>query len=89
MHPLVAELCLAEKKNLVTASYVSPAMKAMADKVEQAGLTFLNEMGLDPGIDHMSAMKIIDEVCFISVCFCSVGLISIVVLLRSRNVEAK
>lgn len=61
-HPKVAGICLAHSKNLVTASYVSEAMKSLRNDVEAKGLLFLNELGLDPGIDHMSAMKVIDEV---------------------------
>ncbi len=62
MHPKVARLCLAHGKNMVTASYVSPAMRALDDDVKKAGLIFLNELGLDPGIDHMSAMRVINHV---------------------------
>lgn len=58
-HPTVAEACLAAGKPLVTTSYVSPAMQALAPRAEEAGILLLNEIGLDPGIDHMSAMKII------------------------------
>lgn len=61
MHPTVAELCLKHKVNLATASYISDALLAMKHDVESAGLIFMNEVGLDPGIDHMSAMKIMDE----------------------------
>ena len=61
-HVSVAEICIDQKKHLVTASYVSPAMKALDEKAKENGLLFLNEIGLDPGIDHMSAMKIIHEV---------------------------
>ena len=60
-HIEVAQLCLKHKKNLVTASYVSPEMKAMEEEVKKAGLIFMNEAGLDPGLDHLSAMKIIDH----------------------------
>ena len=60
-HDLVAADCLALEKHLLTASYVSPALKKMKKDVEDAGLVFLNEMGLDPGIDHMSAMAILDR----------------------------
>lgn len=60
MHMEVAKDCLRLKKNLFTASYVSPEMKALDKDVSENGLLFLNEMGLDPGLDHMSAMKIID-----------------------------
>ncbi|MFM7024335.1 MAG: saccharopine dehydrogenase family protein [Flavobacteriales bacterium] len=61
LHIEVAKLCLQYKKHLVTASYVSPEMKAMEEEVKNAGLIFMNEAGLDPGLDHMSAMKIIDH----------------------------
>lgn len=62
MHFPVALECLRLKKNLITASYVSPEMNALYVEVTNAGLIFLNECGLDPGIDHMSAMEIIDNV---------------------------
>jgi len=61
-HMKVAELCIEYGKHMVTTSYVSPAMKELDPKVREKGLLFLNEIGVDPGIDHMSAMKIIDEV---------------------------
>ncbi|MFH2007140.1 MAG: saccharopine dehydrogenase C-terminal domain-containing protein [bacterium] len=61
-HPTVAEACIAAAVPLVTTSYVSPAMEALAPQAEAAGILMLNEIGLDPGIDHMSAMKIIHEV---------------------------
>lgn len=56
-----ARSCLRMKVNLVTASYVSPELEAMHKSVVDAGLTFLNEMGLDPGIDHLEAMNMIEE----------------------------
>jgi saccharopine dehydrogenase (NADP+, L-glutamate forming) len=59
LHPKVAALCLACGKHLLTASYVSPAMQALHDAALAKGLLFLNECGLDPGLDHMSAMAII------------------------------
>lgn len=62
LHGEVAKYCLAHKKHLLTASYLSDDIKAMAQEVEDAGLVFLNEIGLDPGIDHMSAMQMIDEI---------------------------
>lgn len=62
MHIPVALECLRQKKNLITASYVSPEMLELHEEVTKAGLIFLNECGLDPGIDHMSAMEIIDNV---------------------------
>ena len=61
-HLIVAELCIEYGKHMVTTSYVSPAMKALDEKVKAKNLLFLNEIGVDPGIDHMSAMKIIHEV---------------------------
>ena len=61
-HPQIAQSCLKYSKNLITPSYVSPEMKAMDEEARSKGLLFLNELGLDPGIDHMSAMKIINRV---------------------------
>ncbi len=61
-HPLVARLCLEHGKHMVTTSYVSPEMQELDGPARDAGLTFLNEIGVDPGIDHMSAMRIIDDV---------------------------
>ena len=61
-HPKVAELCIKHKEQMVTTSYVSNAMKNLDSKAKEAGIIILNECGLDPGIDHMSAMKIIDKV---------------------------
>jgi len=62
MHLDVAKECLKQKKHLVTASYVSKQMHELDGEAKKAGVIFLNEIGLDPGIDHLSAMKIIDEV---------------------------
>jgi saccharopine dehydrogenase-like NADP-dependent oxidoreductase len=59
-HPEVARLCLKHRKHMATTSYISPAMRAMHDEASGLGLTFLNECGVDPGIDHMSAMRIFD-----------------------------
>jgi saccharopine dehydrogenase-like NADP-dependent oxidoreductase len=61
-HIMVALHCIAHKKNMVTASYVKPEMRALDKKAREAGIIILNEMGLDPGIDHMSAMRIIDSI---------------------------
>jgi saccharopine dehydrogenase (NADP+, L-glutamate forming)/spermidine synthase len=61
-HPLVARSCLRGRKGLVTTSYVSQAMKDLDAEVRAAGLVFLNECGLDPGIDHMETMRLVDEV---------------------------
>ncbi|MFZ7140490.1 MAG: saccharopine dehydrogenase C-terminal domain-containing protein, partial [Bacteroidota bacterium] len=59
LHAIAAVECLSEGKNLVTASYVSEQMNALNNDVKNKNLIFLNECGLDPGIDHMSAMQII------------------------------
>jgi len=61
-HMQVARLCLKFVRHLVTTSYVKPEMSALNDQVKQKGLLFLNEIGVDPGIDHMAAMKIINQV---------------------------
>ncbi len=61
-HVTVANLCIQQKKHMVTTSYVSAAMKELDGKAKNAGVLILNELGLDPGIDHMSAMRIIHDV---------------------------
>jgi saccharopine dehydrogenase-like NADP-dependent oxidoreductase len=61
LHFPVAKACLKNKKHLVTASYLSNEMKALNDEVKSSNLIFLNEIGLDPGLDHLTAVKIIDE----------------------------
>jgi saccharopine dehydrogenase-like NADP-dependent oxidoreductase len=61
-HPIVAKKCLEFKKHLLTASYVSDELKMLDDEARRNGLLFLNECGLDPGIDHMSAMQVIDKI---------------------------
>jgi saccharopine dehydrogenase (NADP+, L-glutamate forming) len=61
-HVMVAKLCLKHKKNMVTTSYVKPEMQSLDTETQNAGIIILNEIGLDPGIDHMSAMRIIDHV---------------------------
>lgn len=61
-HPIVAELCINMGKQMVTTSYVSEAMKKLDEKAKKAGILILNEIGVDPGIDHMSAMRIIHSV---------------------------
>lgn len=60
-HPGIARMAIDAGKHMVTASYVSPDMRALHDDASRAGVTILNEAGLDPGIDHMSAMKLIDD----------------------------
>lgn len=61
-HLKVANLCLKHNKHMATTSYVSEGMKKLDEEAKSKGLLFLNEIGVDPGIDHMSAMKIIDDV---------------------------
>ncbi len=73
---MVARDCLEFGKNLLTASYIDPEIRKLEKEIEQAGLLFMYEMGLDPGIDHMSAMKLIQSIekkggqisCFRSYC---------------------
>jgi saccharopine dehydrogenase-like NADP-dependent oxidoreductase len=60
-HPLIAQVCIEQKVHLVTASYETDAMRDLAQQAEDAGIVILNEIGLDPGIDHLSAMEIIDK----------------------------
>ena len=62
MHVIVANVCLKHGINMVTTSYISPEMKALDEKVKKAGIIVLNEIGEDPGIDHMGAMKMINQV---------------------------
>jgi saccharopine dehydrogenase-like NADP-dependent oxidoreductase len=62
LHIEIAKDCLQFKKHLVTASYISDAMMALDGEAKKNNLIFMNEIGLDPGIDHMSAMKVIDEI---------------------------
>jgi len=61
-HVMVAKDCITFGKNMVTASYVTPEMESLHEEAVNAGVTILNEVGLDPGIDHMSAMKVIQEI---------------------------
>lgn len=62
MHPEIAKKCIKYGKNMVTASYISPAMRELDQQAKDAGIIILNEIGVDPGIDHMSAMKIFHHV---------------------------
>lgn len=62
MHTKVAEACIAHQKNMVTASYISDEMRALDEKAKAAGVTIMNEIGVDPGIDHLSAMKVLDNI---------------------------
>jgi len=61
MHGLVANDCIALRKHLVTPSYISEEMQKLESTVKENGLIFLNELGVDPGIDHMSAMRLLDQ----------------------------
>jgi saccharopine dehydrogenase-like NADP-dependent oxidoreductase len=61
-HIMVARFCIKHKKNMVTTSYVKPEMQALDQQAKDAGIIILNELGLDPGIDHMGAMRIIDHI---------------------------
>ncbi|MEP6845367.1 MAG: saccharopine dehydrogenase C-terminal domain-containing protein [Panacibacter sp.] len=62
LHHLVALDCIELGKNLLTASYVSESINTLQSEIEKKGLLFLCEMGLDPGIDHMSAMQIFHRI---------------------------
>ncbi|KAI6014540.1 hypothetical protein PISMIDRAFT_89188 [Pisolithus microcarpus 441] len=61
LHPSVAELCIRLGKDMVTASYISPAMRALHERAESSGVLLLNEIGLDPGIDHCSAHSLLSR----------------------------
>ncbi len=60
-HIMIAKDCVSFKRNMITASYITDEMKALDEDAKNAGVMLLNEMGVDPGIDHMSAMRIIDN----------------------------
>ena len=62
MHIIVAKDCVRLKKNLVTASYVSDDIAELDNSAKKSGILLLNEIGVDPGIDHMSAMAVIDNI---------------------------
>lgn len=62
LHYLAAKQCVKHKIDMVTASYVSPEIQDLHEEAKKAGIILLQEMGVDPGIDHMSAMKLIDEI---------------------------
>lgn len=62
LHYRVARACVDFGKNMVTASYVSPQIEALQEEAKAKGVLILNEIGVDPGIDHMSAMQVIDQV---------------------------
>ena len=62
MHHLVAECCVELERNMVTASYLSPAIRALDNEAKKKGIVLMNECGVDPGIDHMSAMQMINSI---------------------------
>ncbi|MBC7902905.1 MAG: saccharopine dehydrogenase NADP-binding domain-containing protein, partial [Gemmatimonadaceae bacterium] len=62
LHFIIAKDCIQYRKNLLTASYVDDNMRSLENEIEKEGLLFLCEMGLDPGIDHMSAMKLLNHI---------------------------
>ena len=61
-HSDVAKVCLSHGKSLVTTSYIQPGMMDLDEAAKKAGVLLLNEIGLDPGIDHMTAMRVIDHI---------------------------
>jgi len=61
-HPTVAKFCVKHKKQMVTTSYIKPEMRALDAEAKAAGVILLNEIGVDPGIDHMSAMEVIHKI---------------------------
>ncbi|OBS65990.1 hypothetical protein A6R68_05470 [Neotoma lepida] len=61
LHPVVAKACISNRVNMITASYITPAMKELEKSVDDAGITVIGELGLDPGLDHMLAMETIDK----------------------------
>jgi len=61
-HLMVAKDCIKHSKNMLTASYISDEMLALNNKAIEKDIVIMNEIGLDPGIDHMSAMKVIDHI---------------------------
>ncbi|KAF8825645.1 hypothetical protein HHX47_DHR6000188 [Lentinula edodes] len=61
LHPPLAKLCIAQRTHLVTASYISPEMRSLDHAAQQANVLLLNEIGLDPGIDHVSAISMLER----------------------------
>jgi len=61
-HHIAAAACVLNSKHMITASYVSPEMKTLDKEAKEKNICLWNELGVDPGIDHMSAMKIVDEI---------------------------
>lgn len=61
-HATVIKAAIKGKTNVVTTSYVSPAIRELDEEAKKAGIVVMNEIGLDPGIDHLYAVKTISEV---------------------------
>lgn len=61
MHPMVAKICIEQRKNMLTASYLSAELRELDGQAKEAGITIMNEIGLDPGIDHLLAKRAIDQ----------------------------
>ncbi|KAI1715545.1 saccharopine dehydrogenase NADP binding domain-containing protein [Ditylenchus destructor] len=61
-HPAIVKMCIKNKTNMVTSSYITPELQALDEDAKAAGITVMNESGLDPGIDHMLAMECIDMI---------------------------
>lgn len=62
LHPYIAKLCVEHKTNMITASYLTNEMKELHQAAKDAGITVVNEVGLDPGIDHLLAKQVVDQV---------------------------
>ena len=62
MHPMLARECVKQTKHFISPSYITPEMQILDKKAKTKGVLLMNELGVDPGIDHMSAMKTIDEI---------------------------
>ena len=61
-HPEVARVCLDVGRHMVTSSYVKDEMRALDEEAKSKGIILFNELGVDPGLDHMTAMKVIHRV---------------------------
>ena len=61
-HVNVIKAAIKGKTNVVTTSYISPGIRELEDEIKKAGIVVMNEIGLDPGVDHLYAIKTIDEV---------------------------
>lgn len=62
LHPQIAKMCISQRSNMLTASYLTDEMKELHEGAKDAGITIVNEVGLDPGIDHLLAKQVIDQV---------------------------